>query len=157
MSSKVSALVSIGSHNEVIEVIQSLDNESATLKLVKKALEFGLVFSLSHVIEIENYLSSNGAVFLVENCSDTQGLTNADEICLAVDSFSYEESAIRNSLRFSPEDIIDMEDYLDEETLSQMVQNSSSCFTKDQLEELRFFISDDVLQQAALRSNVTLD
>ena len=130
MASRVSALTSIGKHEEVFEVIGSLDNEAGALKLVKKALELGLRFSLKQITEIECYLSAKGAVQLVESLENVDELRDTNAVCDVIEDIEHEEAkkalvlkVVTSGVKFRLADAIRIVGFIDEESCELMVRN----------------------------------
>ena len=55
--SRISSLTDFGTSDEVCEIAQNLYDEKIATRLIKKALDFGVKFSVEEILELLNWVS----------------------------------------------------------------------------------------------------
>lgn len=123
--SRISQLSSFGSHEEVYEIAQMISDEKAASRLVKKALDYGVKFTVNEIIDLQLYVTKACMNELVKKCSYPFSQEQVEELVFSIDDDLY--AALEK--KYCNSNLEDTDDYEGlEKDLSQKERKPSRFF-----------------------------
>lgn len=152
---KVVACMIIKDDDTIFEDLSNIDDDEIAQEIAIKALNKNLRCTpaqLSELADRVNYatLSMLAKTAFIEKASEVtdvlEDIDDDDIIC------ELTTNALNNGLRFTPEQIMELEEYLDVEMMSRLVDTSEEAFTKEQLSEIEYSIDSNTYDRALKRA-----
>ena len=148
---RISLLKDYGSQEEVVEVAEATCDEKAASKLIRKAIESGVVFSQDNILDLDGIVDwetiqfavlqtlKRGDKFKYDDVADLDGLVDTDTLSAVA------RAVLKTGISLTADQIMEWDGIVDTAVLNETVKASHEYFEPDDLAALDGIVDHDIL------------